>query len=50
MWDQSESLWRKILEISPQDRIALLYLQRIAKFRIAPPPADWGGTMSLEKM
>lgn len=49
-WDNSESLWHKILEIAPQDRIASLHLGRIAELRMAPPPADWGGAISLEKM
>ena len=49
-WDQSESLWNRVLEISPQDRIAAIYLQRIAAFRKTPPQEKWGGAVLLEKM
>lgn len=49
-WDRSETLWNEILEISPQDGIAAVYLQRIAAFRTMPPQADWGGAVSLDKM
>ena len=48
-WDRSESLWREVLELAPQDSIASLYLKRIAEFRAVPPPAAWDGAVSLEK-
>lgn len=50
LWDQSEILWRKILETSPQDQVAEVFLKRISDFRISPPPTDWDGAIALEKM
>jgi adenylate cyclase len=49
-WDESETLWRRLMEIDPQDRVAALYLERIAAFRLAPPAADWDGATALDKL
>ena len=48
--DTAESRFRELLAIAPEDSIAMLYLKRIAAFRIAPPPANWDGAMELEKL
>ena len=49
-WDAAESRLRELLAIVPEDRIAKIYLERIAAFRISPPPADWDGAVELEKL
>lgn len=49
-WDESERLWRLVLEIDAGDRIAALYLGRIALLRSAPPSADWDGATILDKL
>jgi adenylate cyclase len=49
-WDAAESHLRELLAIAPEDRIAEVYLERIAAFRISPPLADWDGAMELEKL
>lgn len=49
-WDAAESCWRELLAIAPDDELAKLYLERIASFRISPPPENWDGVMKLEKL
>ena len=48
-WDEAEKLWRDALERRPDDRLAPIYLERIAAFRRSPPPADWDGAVTLEQ-
>jgi adenylate cyclase len=49
-WDESEKLWRRVLEIDAEDCIAALYLDRITSLRSAPPSADWDGATALDKL
>lgn len=49
-WDAADSCLHELLVILPEDNIAKLYLERIAAFRVAPPPAKWHGAMELEKL
>ncbi len=49
-WDESESLWRELLLIDPQDTVAQMYLERIAELRLDPPPADWGGEIAAGEL
>ncbi len=42
-WDTAERLFRRCLELNPKDAPTALYLERIAKLRASPPPADWDG-------
>lgn len=49
-WDAAESHLHELLAIAPEDCIAKVYLDRIAAFRIAPPPANWDGATELEKL
>lgn len=49
-WDAAESHLHELLAITPEDRITRIYLDRIAAFRIAPPPANWDGATELEKL
>ena len=48
-WDLAESLWRKLLQIWPDDMIATLYLRRIDEFR-RTPPERWYGFADVQKM
>ena len=48
-WDESETLWRSLLAMQGQERIADLYLERIAAFRGTPPQPGWDGEIALEK-
>jgi adenylate cyclase len=49
-WDESEARWRAILERMPGDKVAKLYLERIAEYRREPPADGWDGAVSLEKL
>jgi len=49
-WDDSERLWKELLERQLGDEIALLYLDRIAGFRATPPEPKWDGAVSLDKL
>ncbi|MEO8386137.1 MAG: adenylate/guanylate cyclase domain-containing protein, partial [Betaproteobacteria bacterium] len=49
-WDDSEAQWRQILVQKPQDKIALIYIERITAYRQEPPAEDWNGAIALEKL
>jgi adenylate cyclase len=46
-WDEAERLWRETLAARPDDRVAAVHLERIARFRDSPPPDDWDGSITL---
>lgn len=45
-WDSAEALSRECQAMADAklDRLYALYRERIAAFRVTPPPADWDGT------
>jgi class 3 adenylate cyclase len=45
-WDEAEKRFRKLAD-AHQDAAAAVFLDRIALFRAAPPPADWNGVFTL---
>lgn len=47
-WEESERLWRKMLEANPSDSLASLYLERIEAGRMRPPEKDWDGAFTLD--
>jgi adenylate cyclase len=49
-WDQSLALWRSVLDQSPDDAVAGVYLKRIPDLRHNNCGADWDGSVALEKM
>jgi adenylate cyclase len=49
-WDRSTTLWQSLLELSPNDTIANVYLKRIPELRIQVRDAAWDGSVALEKM
>ena len=49
-WDESEVLWRRLLLAYPDDKIATIYLDRIAAIREMPPDADWNSAVALDKL
>ena len=49
-WETSEALWRRLLALVPEERISALYLERIAANRESPPPAEWDGSVALDKL
>jgi adenylate cyclase len=49
-WDDSEARWNAILGSHPGDKVADLYLGRIADYRKDSPPSGWDGAVSLDKL
>lgn len=49
-WDAAQATLGDLLAYSPDDKIAGIYLERIAKFRAAPPAEGWDGAVELDKM
>ncbi|MEP7154941.1 MAG: adenylate/guanylate cyclase domain-containing protein [Betaproteobacteria bacterium] len=49
-WDESEKDWRSILQRYPDDRISVIYLERIAGLRDLPPAAGMTDATALEKL
>ena len=47
-WERSEELFKKTLDLNPSDGPSGLYLKRIEKFRLSPPPDDWNGAAVFE--
>jgi len=47
-WERAEELFKKTLELNPSDGPSGLYLERIEKFRLSPPPDDWNGAAIFE--
>lgn len=47
-WDKAEKLFKKTLELNPSDGPAGIYLKRIEKFRLSPPPDNWNGSAVFE--
>jgi adenylate cyclase len=49
-WEESELLWREILNRYPDDGIAAVYIERIQRCRITSPAPNWEGAVELEKL
>jgi adenylate cyclase len=49
-WDSAQATLNDMLAHSPGDKIASIYLERIAKFRTAPPGEGWDSAVELDKM
>jgi len=49
-WDESDKLWRQVLERHPLDTIAQLYVERIQRGRLVAPAMEWDGAVELEKL
>ena len=49
-WEESELVWREILNRHAEDGVALVYLERIVRCRIVAPDASWQGAVELEKL
>lgn len=48
-WDEAEAAFRECLTLSPDDRAAGVFLDRIAAFRTQPPGAAWDGTWTFDE-
>jgi adenylate cyclase len=48
-WDKSAKGFRDCLSITADDTVSQVFLDRIAKFRTAPPAEDWLGVWALHE-
>jgi adenylate cyclase len=49
-WDAATSALDNMLARTPDDQVSKLYTARIAEFRNNPPPSQWDGSFSLDKL
>lgn len=47
-WEKAGELFGKTLKLNPSDGPSALYLKRIEKFRLSPPPGGWSGEAVFE--
>ncbi len=47
-WDQAEALVEELHRAYPKDGLYVLYLQRIARYRMIPPPVGWDGATTFD--
>ena len=47
-WDEAEKVLRELLSVHPHTYPYELYLERIAEFRLVPPPTEWDGVFTHE--
>ena len=47
-WDEAEKTFKKVLETFPEDNPSKLYLDRIKKMRLSPPPDGWDGSTKFD--
>jgi|GEM_PF-634477 len=47
-WDESESLFRKVLDKLPNDGPANVFVGRCQEYRKNPPPANWDGVYKMQ--
>jgi adenylate cyclase len=47
-WRAAESAWKRVLEIAPEDRVAQVFLQRLAKLNELSLALDWDAVTVLE--
>jgi adenylate cyclase len=47
-WDGAQSLLDELKAHAPEDKLFEIYSERIASYRMDPPPADWDGVKKFE--
>jgi adenylate cyclase len=47
-WDQAERAFADALKLRADDRVAAMYLGRIADYRASPPPENWDGVYVMK--
>ncbi len=48
-WDGAEAMLFELRRRAPESRLYALYADRVAGFRLAPPPDDWNGVTTFEE-
>lgn len=49
-WPAARRAWREVAAHAPADRVAEVFLTRIAAFEAEPPGSAWDGAIALEKL
>jgi adenylate cyclase len=49
LWDEADSMFGRVLVLAPGDKAALLMRERIALYRLTPPPPDWDGVAIIDR-
>ncbi|MDF1568420.1 MAG: adenylate/guanylate cyclase domain-containing protein [Spirochaetaceae bacterium] len=47
-WDEAEKLFKRVLGKLPDDGPSKVFIERCAKYRKNPPPANWDGVYKME--
>lgn len=42
-WDEAEHCFKKLHELFEDRKIYKIYLERLAQYKVTPPPSDWNG-------
>jgi len=48
VWNEAESQFRELQQLSPERQLYKIYLERIAEFRLHPPGRDWDGVYTFK--
>lgn len=46
-WGDARKAFEATLELLPGDRMTAVYLERIGRYEVAPPPEDWDGVWEM---
>ncbi|MDO8810702.1 MAG: adenylate/guanylate cyclase domain-containing protein [Gallionella sp.] len=49
-WGVARSCWEEIRKLAPDDSLIEVFETRIMAYESSPPPADWDGSIALEKL
>jgi len=49
-WGNARACWQEIRKIAPDDSLIKVFDEKITAHESSPPPADWDGSVALEKL
>ena len=49
-WNGARACWKEVREITPGDSLADAFDKKISAHESSPPPPDWDGSVSLDKL
>ncbi len=49
-WPAARAAWQELRQHAPDDPLIAVFDQRISQHQAEPPPADWDGSIALEKL
>lgn len=48
-WKNAQGYWHSIRQATMDDKLAIVFEERLAEYETSPPPPDWDGSIALEK-